>query len=960
MTGIENSSHATLHATLPAAWGRLAALAGDEGARQLRVTLEGLGLLGEVERLLTLSPLFVEQLGRHARWVEQQLSTDWLAERHWSSDDWTTWVQSCLPSVSDEAAFMAALRHIRGREYLRIVWRDFSHRGDLASTLSDVSGFADAAIRVAVAFAEQQLKPRFGTPIGALSGAAQPLVVLGMGKLGGGELNLSSDVDLIFCYSESGSTQGGRKELTNQEFFIKLGQSIIRYLDTTTPDGFVFRVDMRLRPWGDSGALVSSFDALELYYQEQGREWERYALLKARPITGGEHGSALSALIRPFVFRRYIDFGVIESLRDMKAMIMAEIRRQGLEDNVKRGDGGIREVEFIAQCLQLIHGGRQPDLQCRGLLTSLQALDHCGLLTTTAASELAQAYRGLRDCEHALQGMEDRQTQTLPADDLSRQRLAAIRGFEDWPAMAAAIDQWRSVVAAHFRDLISVPDEQTDADVAHRLGFADLGPDTLARLGFADGEAAWQHLNTWLESSSIRVLQTDGRQRVERFLPRLCEAAAATPNPLLALERTLPFVSAVSRRSAYLVLLEENPMALQGLVGLSARSPWVAEQLAARPELLEELLDPEKLTTAPSRDDIHALVRQQLLRIPESDLEAQMLALGRIKDAVVLRVAASELGETLPIMKVSDYLSFLAEVLLEHAIAVAKAELVARHGEPSGPDTGFAVIGYGKLGGIELSYGSDLDLVFIYQGGDGQTTGHKPIDNIRFYTRLAQRVVHVLSTRMATGRLYEVDLRLRPHGESGLVAVSLQGFRNYQLESAWVWEHQALVRTRAVAGDKSLVDRLTALRHEILTLPREPQALAAEVSAMRRRMLQEGSGRLATQSGWFDLKRDPGGIVDIEFVVQYLVLAHAHRFPALTRWSDNIRILDALKETGVLPEHQAAALGSAYLAYRSAVHVAALEGTAATGESTVFMHHLEQVSVIRDQWLPDIVGDETS
>jgi glutamate-ammonia-ligase adenylyltransferase len=311
-------------------------------------------------------------------------------------------------------------------------------------------------------------------------------------------------------------------------------------------------------------------------------------------------------------------------------------------------------------------------------------------------------------------------------------------------------------------------------------------------------------------------------------------------------------------------------------------------------------------------------------------------------------------------MKVSDYLSFLAEVLLEHAITVAKAELVARHGEPGGPDTGFAVIGYGKLGGIELSYGSDLDLVFVYQGGDGCTTGPKPIDNIRFYTRLAQRVVHVLSTRMATGRLYEVDLRLRPHGESGLVAVSLQGFRQYQLESAWIWEHQALVRTRAVVGDASLVHALTALRQEILTQSREIDNLAAEVSAMRRRMLQEGSGRLATESGWFDLKRDPGGIVDIEFVVQYLVLAHAHRFPALTRWSDNIRILDSLKETGVLPEEQANALVSAYLAYRSAVHVAALEGVAAVGESVVFMPHLERVKAIRDHWLPNAGLDEAS
>lgn len=949
----------SLAAQLPACWGRITALGSEEDCERFRQLLNDYNLTEEVDRLLAISPFYTEQLARNLLWVESQLGTDWLDERCWQPSDWDGALAGVVGDGSgDETAYMRALRCFRSREMLRIVWRDFTDRGSLASTLDDMSALADCVIRSAVDRAMAHHRPRLGIPMGAYSHQPQALVVLAMGKLGGGELNLSSDIDLIFCYPEPGVTEGGRTQVSNQEFFIKAGQSVIRYLDAVTADGFVFRVDMRLRPYGDSGALVSNYDALELYYQEQGREWERYALLKARPVTGNASATRpLNAMLKAFVYRRYTDFGVIESLRDMKGMIMAEIRRLGLADNIKKGEGGIREIEFIAQCLQLIHGGRLPALQVRPTRQALEILAEQQLINAELRDELLLAYRCLRDCEHALQGIDDKQTQTLPQDPLTKERVAQALGLGDWSAVADQLGQQRSTVAKHFAALIE-PETSLDDRDRETLGFNDLGVDTLATLGFADPQAVWEALLSFLDSSKIKVIAGEGRKRLERFIPRLCQVVGRVVSPDDVLMQLLPFVASVSRRSAYLVLLEENPQALAQLINLSAQSPWLAKKLAERPDLLDELLDASTLTTAPEREDIRSLVRQQLLRIPEDDLEAQMFALGRIKDSIVLRVAASELSGSLPIMNVSDYLTFLAETLLEQAIAVAKAELLTRHGEPQGANTGFAVLGYGKLGGIELSYGSDLDVVFVFDGGEGATAGPRVIDNVQFYTRLAQRVVHVLSAQMAAGRLYDVDLRLRPHGDSGLVAVSVSGFKKYQLESAWTWEHQALVRTRPVAGDQAILSRLSELRADILCIERDQEALRREVVAMRSRMHGQGLHTITVPEGYFDLKRAPGGIVDIEFVVQYAVLAHAARLPSLTQWSDVVRILESLEATSVMTATEASDLRAAYLAMRSAVHRAALADSEAVAKRSDFEHHLCAVSAIRDHWLPGITQDE--
>jgi glutamate-ammonia-ligase adenylyltransferase len=949
---------APLDPTLQSAWHRVDSLAGTERCEQLRAVLSSVGLFDEFERLLALSHFIGEQAGRQIAWLLDALTSQgfpWTTV--WTPEDYQAQIKALWESSADlsEATAMALLRRFRQREMLRIVWCDFTRRFSLDDTLDSVTALADACVICALDYAEAQLTPRYGKPMGADSGTPQQMVVLAMGKMGGRELNLSSDIDLIFTYPESGITQGGRTEVSNQEYFVKLGQLVIKMLDAVTPDGFVFRVDMRLRPYGDSGALVCNYDSLELYYQEQGREWERYALIKARAITGTpESRDALRSLLRPFVYRRYTDFGVIESLRDMKGMIEAETRRLGLENNIKKGSGGIREIEFIAQCLQLIHGGRTPALRCRGLVTTLRRLAQHQLLPTDDAEALIESYRFLRLCEHALQGMADAQTQTLPEAPLGRLQVALIMGFTDWGALVEALARVRQVVAQQFRYLIDAePDAPEQSSTS--LTFAELSAEVFRELGFGDPEGSFGALTEFLNSTRIDVLQGESRQRLQRFLPRLCEAAAKVEFSDSAFTRLLPFVTAVSRRSAYLVLLEENPEALAQLTFLAGRSPWIAEQLAGRPELLDELLDAARLYSAPSKEAMQSLLRQQLLRIPEDDLEEQMNVLRRIKDAVILRVAASELIGSIELMKISDNLTFLAEVILEHAIHVARADLVRKHGEPGGQEAGFAVLGYGKLGGIELSYDSDLDLVFVYSGGDGDTAGPKVIDNVRFYTRLAQRVVHVLSTKLAAGRLYEVDLRLRPHGDSGLVAVSLQGLRKYQLESAWVWEHQALVRTRAVAGDTALCRQLECLRAEILCQARDQNSLRDSVVAMRQRMLEAGTKKAALDEGEFDIKRSPGGIVDIEFVVQYLVLANAQYRPELTQWSDVIRVLDSLEQHAFIASEDATTLRQAYLAYRGAVHVAALQGLPAVGSRKEFCQHLDAVTRIRDHWLPGII-----
>ncbi len=878
-------------------------------------------------RVLACSP-FVAGLVRRQPHLLAALLGEGLLQRSLRPGELQAELQQRL--AEPEAELNPVLRRFRTRHMLRIVWRDFCREADTLETVRDTSDLAEACIILAQAQLQQQLEARFGVPRGRHSKEAQQLIVIAMGKLGARELNVSSDIDLIFAYPESGETDGERRSISNSEFFTKLGQGLISALDQVTVDGFVFRVDMRLRPYGESGSLALNFAALEEYYQDQGRDWERYALIKARPVSGDpDCGAELMAMLRPFVFRRYVDFGVIESLRGMKQMINSEVRRRGLQQDVKLGHGGIREVEFIAQCFQLIRGGRDLGLQQRELLQVLEECVELRCLPAATVAELRSAYLFLRDSEHAIQGYQDQQTQALPADALPRLALATVMGFPDWDSYLAALAGHRERVAAHFRDLIAAPEDEQEAAADGLPPWGDdLDEDTLADLGYRETAPSLERLQALQRSSRVGTLQAEGRDRLEQFMPRLLLACAEADDPDRALLRTLPFVTAVLRRSAYLALLLENPPALAELVLLCNASPWIAEQLERHPVLLDELLDRASLYNAPDKVLLATGLRQQVARLQPGDLEAQMDALRYFKAAHVLRVAASELVGRLPLMRVSDNLTWIAEVILEQVLAVAWSDLTARYGQPQRDSDGygFAIFGYGKLGGIELSYSSDLDLVFIYDADvQGVTDGERSIDNVKFYTRLGQRIIHILETRMAMGQLYEVDMRLRPSGASGLLASSLKGFRSYQEDTAWTWEHQALVRARLVAGDPAVGAGLDAVRRDILGRARDEEALRAEVVAMRERMRRELLPAQPPEGQDFDLKQGDGGIVDIEFMVQYAVLAWSHRVPELARWSDNIRILETLSGSGLLTQSESKALIEAYLAFRSVAHQLALQ-----------------------------------
>ncbi|MDG2047625.1 MAG: bifunctional [glutamate--ammonia ligase]-adenylyl-L-tyrosine phosphorylase/[glutamate--ammonia-ligase] adenylyltransferase [Halioglobus sp.] len=849
----------------------------------------------------------------------------------------------------DDAELLPLLRQYRARHMLRIVWRDFSRLADTLETMRETSRLAEATITEAVTVAEAELESLYGAPIGRHSGEVQQLIVLAMGKLGAQELNVSSDIDLIFVYPEGGNTSSVEHSISNEEFFTKVGRAVISALDQVTAEGFVFRVDMRLRPYGESGALVHNFAALEDYYQHQGRDWERYAMIKARPVTGSAQRAAdLMDLLRPFIYRRYVDFGAIESLRGMKQMISTEVRRRSLQDNVKLGHGGIREVEFIAQCFQLIRGGRDRGLQQRELLPVLDECATLGCLPLTVAAELRTSYLFLRDSEHAIQGYQDKQSQDLPQLALPRAALAEVMGYVSWAEYKTALALCRQVVAGHFAALIADPELDADEeDGALSLWGAGPSEQTLSDLGYRQESETYQALQVLQQSPRVATLQIQGRNRLQQFMPQLLRACAEMADPDLALQRVLPLVNAVMRRSVYLAMLLENPPALVDLVTLCGASPWIAEQIAQTPVLLDELLDRASLYTAPDKELLRDELRQQVARLAVDDLEAQMNALRYFKASHVLRVAASELVGRLPLMQVSDKLTWIAEVILEEVLAVAWAGLTQKYGQPCRDHAGlgFAVFGYGKLGGVELGYGSDLDLVFIYDAAKGgATNGENSIDNAVFYTRLGQRMIQIIETQMTMGQLYEVDMRLRPSGDSGMLVSTVQSFSRYQQDSAWTWEHQALVRARFVAGDSKVASEVDTLRRAILSEPRDEAFLAREVYAMREKMREHSLSNEHLKDGEFHLKQGVGGIVDIEFMVQYAVLAWAHRVPILTRWSDNVRILEALGQEGLFEQQECEALIQAYLSYRSAAHQLALQQQLGVSAADSFMQERTAVS----------------
>ena len=894
--------------------------------------------------------------------------------RSYKKDEMNERLTRALKDAVNENDLFRVLRRFRNREITRIIWRDFNRESDLEETTFDMTSLAEISIRHALDFLYRSACQISGTPCD-LNGKPQKMVVLGMGKLGGWELNISSDIDLIFAYPERGKTNGSQCSLSNEEFFVRLSQRLIKSLDAKTDDGFVFRVDMRLRPYGQSGNLILSFAAIEEYYQTQGRDWERYAMIKARVIAGGtSDGAELMKLLRPFTFRKYVDFSTLESLRKMKILINRETQRKDISKNIKIGFGGIREIEFIAQAFQIIYGGRDERFQSQALKDILTLIEKELLLPKSEVKKLQKSYKFLRDIEHILQGMQDLQTHMLPNTKEEQLRLAYLMGFINWDEFMLVLDKHRSDVQLIFRSVVANESDSDKNDGKNELMQADdiwqceIDEDVtekLSCLGYKKPKDALILIQALKQDRSILFMSKDAKNRLDSLMPDLIFACANYENEMLTLVRVLKLIESIARRSAYLVLLKENPSVLNVTLQLCSASPWISEQLSRNPALLDELLDHRTLYTLPNKEQLIDELRQQLLRVSSNDQEGQMEALRYFKLSHSLHVAACEVTGILPLLKVSDYLTSIAEAILTHTVEIAWNEMIEKYGNPSGrtsKKSEFLIIGYGKLGSIELGHNSDLDLVFIYDANrNDQTDGDKSIDNETYFIRLGQKIIHILTTRLASGVLYEVDVRLRPSGRSGMLVSSLEAFEKYQLNNAWTWEHQALVRARPIVGTPLLTGKFKSIRSKVLCRNRDQNQLINDVFNMRKKMLEQltiekrtpkkpllktNIERSSTNLPMFDIKYDEGGIIDIEFIVQTKVLSYAHEFIDLTRWSDNIRIINSLESNGIFSFDDAKNLKEAYIYYRSQGHRLQLQNEPLLIEANQCSTQRKQVTTI--------------
>lgn len=910
--------------------------------------------------ILVQSDFIVDAFYRYPQWLTNIINHPPQAdERRY----YQQWLNEHLTSVLDETALMKALRLFRRYILVRLEWSQLTYTSSDEQILSQLSELAEVIIVTARDWLYELSCKEWGTPC-SHQGEPQPLLVLGMGKLGGGELNFSSDIDLIFTYPEHGQTQGGRRELDNAVFFTRLGQRLIKALDSITEDGFVYRVDMRLRPLGEGGPLVLSFSSMEDYYQEQGRDWERYAMVKAK-VLGDQQNSftkELYQMLKPFVYRRYIDFSVLQSLRNMKSMIEREVRRRGLKNNIKLGAGGIREIEFIVQVFQLIRGGRVIGLQTRSLLTALQVIEQESLLDTNEVAQLRNNYLFLRRCENLLQAINDEQTQTLPEEELDQIRLATNMGFTNWSEfieqLTVRMQQNRLIFNALIGndDSESVPNTKQYNDLFDDLWVPDLQlsdiKTVLPNYSDSDAEQLYQMLIQFRNDIGKRTIGVRGREILDQLMPRLLDAICNGQQAIMVFSRILPLLVNIVSRTTYLELLLEYPSALKQLIRLCSASPMISDQLAHYPILLDELIDINSLYQTIEPNEYKSQLYQYLLRIHVDDEEQQLEALRQFKQMQLLHIAAADVEHILTTMKVSDHLTYVAEALLDFVVQMAWSQMVERYGKPAhlaDNHKGLVVVAYGKLGGWELGYGSDLDLVFLHDcPANSVTNGDKQIDSRQFYLRLVQRIIHLFNVRTSFGILYEVDVRLRPQGDAGLLACSLDSFADYQMNEAWTWEHQALVRARAVYGENDLIKRFNQIRHDVLCKPRDENQLKTEVRQMREKMRNHLG---TTQAELFNLKIDEGGIGDIEFLSQYLVLNYAHSHPKMTTWSDNVRILELATHYQIMDSDEAEQLTQAYIDMRNQIHQLALQLLPSMVNSSQFYREKQIVKQSWQKWL---------
>ncbi len=897
----------------------------------------------------------------------------------------------------DDMELKKLLGKIREREMVRIAWQDITGKVSLEQTMKDLSDLAEACVDKAISFIYDKLCFTYGTPLDK-DGNMQRLVVLGMGKLGAGELNFSSDIDLIFAYPEDLSFEG--KLNTTGEFFTKICKNFLKVFDSSMGSSIngclamnslmLFRVDTRLRPFGENGPITMSFYTMEDYYQTQGRDWERYALIKARPIAGDiDAGYQLLKILNPFIYRRYFDYGSFDSLRDMKKRISLQVRDKRFKNNIKLGAGGIREIEFFGQVFQLIRGGVEPEFQERKIIKILALLVQRNCIDEKTGEELTAAYRFLRKVENRLQQYNDRQTHELPERDDEKLRLALSMGFYDVSEANSAIlsnlaafnkvlNNHISKVHSHFCNLFETENEdrqeEKEIDTIKYIWSNINDPQLISSgykvSGFEESNYFVDILRGLAEHPNTKKLTTNGRKRLDRLIPLLVQRVAQekeffcppsgyngdsciSSNPETLFKRLVDLIIAIERRTCYLSLLIEKSQALDTLVNLAARSPWVISFLSLHPALLDELLTPSTLYTPPNRAEMEKEIARRMAHIPVDDFEFKLEELCIFKQVMTLRVAAADLSGNYPLMKVSDRLTEIAETVMNKVIEISWQHTVQKYGMPSNlpinyilkstslydsktslspslstsysaaPSSqffspGFAAIAYGKLGGIELGYKSDLDMVFIYSGRDGFTEGGaRSIENIRFYTFLGQRIINALTLNTQAGKLYDADMRLRPNGQSGMIVSHIDAFHDYIQNEAWTWEHQAIIRARPIGGDPILQRQFNDIREKVLSIKRDSHSLKKEVREMRERMRKE---HLKCEPHLFDLKHSKGGVVDIEFLVQYLVLQHASNHASLTKWTDNVRLLETLANENILTSKETNLLKSCYLKLRQMIH----------------------------------------
>ncbi len=888
----------------------------------------------DMVKVFLFSEFVASRITKNIQFFKKLIDSRDLFEQY-SEDAYVKKLGNLISDDMDISAIKNILLEVKLYETIRIAWRDLSGAALLDETLTDLSNLADAIVDLAVSSIYQSVCKVHGAPVDG-KGSVQKMIVLGMGKLGAKELNFSSDIDLIFVYPETGFTNGDNS-ISNEEFFTKVCRQFLKFFSPGSHELNFYRVDTRLRPYGDGGPLVMSASAFEEYYQAQGREWERYAMIKARPIAGDiEEGYKLLKMLNSFIYRRYFDYGSFDSFRDMKHRITLQVKSKKLKNNIKLGAGGIREIEFFGQLFQLIRGGVEPKLQERKILKVLDLLEAHQCINQAARGDLKESYEFLRMVENRLQAYADRQTHDIPENKDQQMVLALSMGHECWDDLKKELDAQMQKVHHHFNQLL-VSEEQETADqetqdlkeIWVNINDPQSTADAKTIGKFEEPDRVISILRSLEEHPNTKQLTPNGRKKLAILIPVLVKKIGEQDEPEALLIKLVDLIITIERRTCYLSLLIENKGALETLITLATKSPWIISFLARHPALLDELMHPASLYAPPGKAALQEQMQVRMSSIPSDDLEILLEELCIFRQVNMLRVSAADVSGNYPLMKVSDHLTWIAETVLAQVLKIAWDIVTQKYGTPQGisrssngmeniDQCGFAIVAYGKVGGLEMGYKSDIDIVFLYKAEDGMTQGEdKSIEAIRFYSNLGTRIINALTMHTPAGTLYGADMRLRPGGNSGTIVSHIDAYEEYLKKEAWTWEHQALIRARCITGDKSICEQFEKIRKNILIQKRDAQTLKKEVGEMRERMRED---RLKYTQGRFDLKQSQGSIVDIEFLVQYLILKHAHIYPDLTIWPDNMRLLESLDAEGIITGCESERLQDAYISMRKTIH----------------------------------------